>query len=201
MAGDVTVIATMEPKNDAFPVIVHGEHIGMDNLSEKSNPIAADKLLLADSEVGGGTDADLNKKWVSISSIGGGAMNFQAKTTDYNLTDADMGVTWTNEGALALVTFNLPAITSINMNYRFYIEDEVGIAINSPSATVQILNYVGSAITESTRPGSSLWLAAYDVDKWCALSIFGTWNLSNEFLADEDGRLELSEEGFTVPSE
>ena len=66
MAGDVTVIATMEPKNDAFTDIVKAEHVGWGNLPLKATAVDTDKIMILDS-----ADSDA-KKYTTIAGIPGG---------------------------------------------------------------------------------------------------------------------------------
>jgi len=79
----ITVIDTVEPKNDAFEDIVKMEHVGLDNLEAKETPVVADTLILADSEDSGA------KKTMTISQIPAATAGSAGLATAAQITKLD----------------------------------------------------------------------------------------------------------------
>lgn len=92
---------------------------------------------------------------------------------------------FTNEGAGALIVFNLPAAaapaTGTGYQYAFYVQDVNGIQVTAAAGdTIRIAGSVSSAggTATSTTVGSCLKIVCINATEWVCESLVGPWTLA-----------------------
>ena len=119
-----------------------------------------------------GVSVSLNAQAVSVSP--------QASTPVALSATTDVAKAFTNEGAGALIVFNLPAAAA-GLEYTFIVQDADGIEITAGAGdTIRIGASVSSAggTATSTDIGSTLTLVAINATEWMAISNIGVWVLA-----------------------
>lgn len=113
-----------------------------------------------------------------------GWRNVVAKTADYTVTAADNNITFTNQGAAALVTFTLPTLAK-GLRFRFYSEDNDGISVISAGSADDIVTHndaTADSVTFSTTGrniGAGLEVFANaTATKWLTFPF--TWNVADD---------------------
>jgi len=99
-------------------------------------------------------------------------------TTTVATTDSD--TVFSNEGAVALATFNLPTATA-QLTYTFIVQDTDGIRVVAATGDTIRLGASVSATAgriDSTSIGSAVILVAINATEWIAISIVGTWSVT-----------------------
>lgn len=84
---------------------------------------------------------------------------------------------FTNEGAGAAITFNLPSAVA-GLTYTFYVQNANGLVVDAAAGdTIRILALVTAAggNVSSVTIGSSVTLVAINATEWVAISSLGTW--------------------------
>lgn len=92
-------------------------------------------------------------------------------------SSADKNKVFTNEGAGAAITFNLPA-AAVGLSYTFYVQNANGVVIDAAAGdTIRILALVTAAggSVSSVTVGSSVILVAINATEWVAIAALGTW--------------------------
>lgn len=93
---------------------------------------------------------------------------------------SDSGTVYTNEGAGAEITFNLPAAAP-GLVYTFIVQDTDGLKVVAGGGDTIRLDGSPSAAAgnaESLTVGSVLRLVAINATEWIAVSIVGTWSVT-----------------------
>lgn len=91
----------------------------------------------------------------------------------------DLNKVFTNEGAAALVQFNLPGAAA-GRQYEFIVQDAVGITVDAAAGdTIRIGTSVtaASGSITSTTVGSTIKLKAINATEWIATSMMGAWTI------------------------
>ncbi len=103
----------------------------------------------------------------------------EAKTADYTVTPADIGKTFTNEGATTAVTFGLPAAT-VGLWYRFSVQAAQELRID-PDGTETIAlpstgaqSAAGKYIT-ANADGEFVEIQCVVAGSWQVNAYIGTW--------------------------
>lgn len=100
-----------------------------------------------------------------------------AKTGNYSALATDSNNVFTNGGAVASVTFTLPAAAS-GFEYTFVVDNTNGIVIKaSGTNTIRagpVVSSAGGTMT-STMTGSSITIVAINTTEWMATSVLGSW--------------------------
>lgn len=97
--------------------------------------------------------------------------------TPVNITAAQSGTVFTNEGASALGTFNLPTAAA-NLIYTFVVQDSDGIKIVANTGDTIRISASASASAgnaTSTVIGSTVTIVAINATEWISISTNGTW--------------------------
>lgn len=87
------------------------------------------------------------------------------------------GTIYSNEGAVAISPFTLPAAAA-GLRYGFAVQDADGIRVTAGAGdTIQVASAVSAAAgnAAATATGSYLYLIALNATEWMALSVVGTW--------------------------
>lgn len=93
------------------------------------------------------------------------------------VADTESGILFTNEGATALITFNLPTAVA-NLAYEFYVQDTDGVRVVANTGdTIRLGSSVSASAgrIDSTTVGSAVILRAINATEWVATSVVGTW--------------------------
>lgn len=97
----------------------------------------------------------------------------------------DRNFFFTNEGASALIVFNLPAAaapgTTTGYTYSFYVQDVDGIQVTAAAGdTIRIAGSVSSAggTATSTTVGSCLKIVCINATEWVCEALVGSWTLA-----------------------
>jgi hypothetical protein len=96
-----------------------------------------------------------------------------AKTADYTVLRAESNISFTNEGATALINFSLPTAAA-NLLYTFTVQDADGIKITAAAGdTIRWGANVTAAAGNitSTTIGASITLLAINATEWMAISL------------------------------
>lgn len=104
--------------------------------------------------------------------VGSQPVEFTAKAAAYTITKADNGKGFTNLGATAVVTLQLPA-AEVGMTYYFHVADTDGIRIE-PNGTETI------SLPSTGVPGAAgKWLTSATIGATVRLvcAIAGTWSV------------------------
>lgn len=95
----------------------------------------------------------------------------------YTVTNGDSGKVFTNEGASAGVTFNLPTAIA-GLEYTFVVQDADGLTVVANAGdTVRIAGAVSATAgnSASTTIGSTVRFVAINVTEWISVATNGTW--------------------------
>jgi hypothetical protein len=94
----------------------------------------------------------------------------------------DRGFHFTNEGASALIVFNLPtAVTNTTTGgyyYNFFVQDADGLQVVAAAGdTIRVGPSVSAAAgnIQSTTIGSSIRLHCINATEWVCEAVVGTW--------------------------
>jgi hypothetical protein len=93
------------------------------------------------------------------------------------LTDLDSNKIYTNEGAGAIVDFDLPTARA-GLRYRFRVQNANGLRVNAAAGdTIRNLATLGGAAgnISSTTVGDTLDIEAINGTEWIAAPAIGTW--------------------------
>lgn len=99
-------------------------------------------------------------------------------STPVSLASTDANKIYTNEGASALIVFNLPTAVKGIGPYTFIVQDTDGIQVVAASGDTIRVGVNASATAgnaQSTVIGSSITIVAINVTEWIAYSVTGTW--------------------------
>ncbi len=116
-----------------------------------------------------------------------------AYTADFTLTADNTGGSFSNDGATALVTFQLPAAQT-DLIYTFVVTDSDGIAIDAAGTnTIRVGSQVSTAggTATSTQVGSTITLSGVSDSEWVATNIVGVWNVSGSITSGETTQAQL----------
>lgn len=108
---------------------------------------------------------------------GGSALTVIAKTANYAVTSADVGVAFTNEGATAKIIFTLPTAVK-DLTYTFIVQDPDGVTVTAAAGDTIRLGATVTAVAgniDSTSIGSATTLVAINPTEWMAISMNGLW--------------------------
>lgn len=111
----------------------------------------------------------------------------EAHTADFTLTADNTGGSFSNDGATALITFNLPN-AAVDLVFTFVVNDTDGIAIDAAGTNTIRLGEVISAaggIVSSTQIGSVLTIQGVNDTEWNATTIIGQWSVSGSVTSGE----------------
>lgn len=89
----------------------------------------------------------------------------------------DVGRVFTNEGAAALIVFNLPTAAA-NLTFDFVVQDADGLQVVAAAGDTINLAGVVSAVAGNAKsflPGATLRLVAINATEWIAMFFFGPW--------------------------
>lgn len=98
-------------------------------------------------------------------------------SSPYTVTNADSGKVFTNDGATAGVTFNLPTAVT-GLQYTFVVQDADGITVVANTGdTIRIASGVSATAgnAASTTVGSTVYLVAINAVEWISVATNGTW--------------------------
>lgn len=97
----------------------------------------------------------------------------------------ERGFHFTNEGASALIVFNLPTAvlntTTGGYYYNFYVQDADGLQVTAAAGdTIRVGPSVSAAAgnISSTTIGSSIRLHCINATEWVAEAVIGTWTVT-----------------------
>jgi hypothetical protein len=118
-----------------------------------------------------------------IQADGAGSMDklvFARNITPYAINlNQDRDNFFTNEGASALIVFNLPSAAA-NFTYTFYVQDVDGLQVTAAAGdTIRIASSVTAAAgnISSLVIGSCIKLQAINATEWVAVSVVGSWTI------------------------
>lgn len=97
--------------------------------------------------------------------------------TPVNISAAQSGTAFTNEGAVALGVFNLPTAAA-NLIYTFVVQDTDGIKIVANTGdTIRISASVSASAGNATSTviGSTVTIVAINATEWISIATNGTW--------------------------
>lgn len=101
-------------------------------------------------------------------------------STPYTVTEEDGDKVFTNEGAAARITFNLPTAAA-NKVFTFVVQDADGIRVQADTGdTIRIAGSVSASAgyAQSTTIGDSLTIVAINATQWVATSMVGSgWSV------------------------
>lgn len=110
---------------------------------------------------------------------GRGPIEFQVKTADYTVLKSENGSGFTTTGAIAAVTFALPAAV-VGMHYYFYVNAVQELRVD-PNGTETIglpssgAQQAAGAYLTANAVGESLHIVCAVAGTWAVLSAVGTW--------------------------
>lgn len=103
----------------------------------------------------------------------------QASTTPVNLLVTNSNRVYTNQGAGAPVTFNLPT-ASVGQTFTFIVQSAQNVVVTASAGdTIRLAANVSAAAGTATsnQVGDVLVLVAINATEWIATSIVGVWNV------------------------
>jgi hypothetical protein len=113
------------------------------------------------------------------------AVNVNAQTSTYNITELESRTVYTNEGAtddLNIRPFNLPSASAdVSYQYTFIVQDNDGLKVVAAGGdTIRISGSVSAASgsIESTTVGDTVTLISINDTEWVATSTNGTWTVT-----------------------
>lgn len=118
--------------------------------------------------------------------ISGDRLVFPRNLTPYSVdASQDRGNFFTNEGASALIVFNLPTAvlntTTGGYRYTFYVQDVDGLQVVAAAGdTIRVGTSVSAAAgnIQSTNIGSCITLQCINATEWVAQSVIGSWTVT-----------------------
>jgi hypothetical protein len=102
------------------------------------------------------------------------------RATGTSAQAADSSAIWTNEGASAKITINLPGAAA-GLRYSFIVQNANGIQVVAAGGdTIRIAGSVSAVAgnIECLVAGSAVTLVAINAVEWIALSSLGTWTVT-----------------------
>lgn len=194
-AGDLE-IGAVEIKNgtDDTRAVVAGSDPASNANGLAVRPVGQAALLGAVTETAPATDTassglngrlqriaqNLTTNTAALVALAAGLGSVIVDADNRTVSTAESGAIFSNEGAVALDVFTLPAAAA-GLRYTFIVQDADGIKVLAVGDdTIRIAGSVSGAagFAQSTTIGSVLTIVAINATEWMAISSSGTWALT-----------------------
>jgi hypothetical protein len=149
--------------------------------------------VLAINPSGGATIRQISSAINQLIRLTAGFTTTEAHTVGFSLGAANTGQSFSNDGATALVTFQLPPVQA-NLVYTFVVNDTDGLAVDAYGTnTIRIGTLISAAggVATSTQVGSVLTVSGVNDTEWNATVVVGTWDLSGSAVSGETTQAQL----------